>query len=115
MLYISGPMSGIPDHNFPAFRRAALRLRRAGYDVVSPHETPLPCGCVVLPPQCGADDHTWAEFLRKDLLLMMQAVDRVALLPGWENSRGARLEVDVAARLGMAVKPIDEWLDLAKV
>lgn len=34
-LYVAGPMSGLPDHNYPAFREAATRLRDLGYQWVS--------------------------------------------------------------------------------
>jgi hypothetical protein len=112
-IYVAGPMAGLPEHNFPAFRRAALRLRTAGYWVISPHEIPLPCGCSGLPPQCGAPDHAWSDLLRADLVVMLSDAGAVALLPGWEKSRGATLEVHVAARLGIPVKPLDDWLQLA--
>jgi hypothetical protein len=109
-LYIAGPMTGIQEFNFPAFRQAAQQLRDAGHVVVSPHEWPLPCGCVDLPPRCGAVDHAWAEFLRSDLIVLLNHAEGVALLPGWEKSRGATLEVHVAEALGMPVRPLDEWL-----
>ena len=37
-VYLSGPMSGIKDSNFPAFLEWAARLRADGFEVVSPHE-----------------------------------------------------------------------------
>jgi hypothetical protein len=35
-LYIAGPMTGIPDSNYPAFNQAEIELRAAGYDVLNP-------------------------------------------------------------------------------
>jgi hypothetical protein len=35
-LYLSGPMSNLPDLNFPAFHSMAARLRAAGHQVVNP-------------------------------------------------------------------------------
>lgn len=37
-LYISGPITGMPDLNFPAFHAAAAALRAAGYTVTNPAE-----------------------------------------------------------------------------
>jgi hypothetical protein len=38
MLYISGPMGGLPGFNYPAFNFAAKRLRDLGYNVLNPAE-----------------------------------------------------------------------------
>lgn len=37
-LYIAGPMSGLPDHNYPAFHDAASVLTKAGYSILNPAE-----------------------------------------------------------------------------
>src|SRR5690606_26470176 len=37
-IYIAGPMTGLPDLNFPAFHAEAARLRSRGVDVVNPAE-----------------------------------------------------------------------------
>lgn len=104
-LYVAGPMQGYPEHNYPAFMEAAARLREAGYQVTNPAEVELACGC---PP--GA--HEWADYLRADIAEMLLAgVRGVALLPGWENSRGATLETHIARALGWPVERITFWLD----
>ncbi|MDF3280464.1 DUF4406 domain-containing protein [Gordonia sp. N1V] len=96
-IYISGPMTGYPDCNFPAFQSAADRLRLIGLDVVSPHEFG------------EGDGQSWADYLRKDLLAMLEHCDSVATLHGWEKSRGAQLEVHVATALGMRVESVEWW------
>jgi len=35
-IYIAGPMSGLPEFNYPAFFAAAEQLTAAGYDVLNP-------------------------------------------------------------------------------
>lgn len=88
-IYLSGPMTGLPDLNFPAFNAAAARLRSLGFDVVNPAEL-------------NPDGASWGDCMRKDIVALMSC-DTVATLPGWENSKGAQLEVLIGERLEMAV------------
>jgi hypothetical protein len=92
--YIAGPMSGLPLLNFPAFHAAAARLRGLGVEVVNPAE--------INPDQAA----TWRDCMRADLKQLVDC-DAVALLPGWEKSRGATLERHVALALGLRVQSID--------
>lgn len=98
-VYLSGPMSGIPYSNFPAFHEWAARLRADGYEVVSPAEI----------QEAG----TWELCLRADLRELC-GCDAIALMPGWENSKGANLELHVAHRLGMRVIPLPLQFDLVQ-
>jgi hypothetical protein len=100
-VYISGPMTGLPDLNFPAFHAAAAKLRAAGYEAINPAEHE------------EAPGKAWADYLRKDIRLLMDCTG-VALLPGWEQSKGARLERHIAIELGMTVGPLDGWLVCAE-
>lgn len=97
-VYLSGPMTGIPDNNFPAFHAHAAALREQGYDVVSPAEI----------QEAG----TWELCLRADLRELCTC-DAIALMPGWESSKGANLELHVAHRLGMQVMHLPPVFDLA--
>jgi hypothetical protein len=89
-IYISGPMSGIAEHNFPAFNAEAARLRALGYDVVNP---------VDINPDPGKP---WHDCLRADIIAMLEC-DTLALLPGWEISEGANLELHIAHRVKMRI------------
>jgi hypothetical protein len=82
-------MSGYPEHNFPAFHAEAKRLRSLGLEVVNPAEL-------------NEEGKTWAECMRTDIAQLMTC-DEVVVLPGWSQSKGASLEVDIAVRLGMPV------------
>lgn len=95
-LYLSGPMSGIENFNFAAFASAAEYLRGKGYYVVSPAEADEEDGGVV----DGKATMSWGDYIRRDIQLLLD-VDGVVTLPGWRNSRGARLETYVARELGM--------------
>ncbi|WP_226493103.1 dATP/dGTP pyrophosphohydrolase domain-containing protein [Hydrogenophaga taeniospiralis] len=96
-IYLSGPMSGITDNNFPEFHRWAAALRSTGFDVVSPAEI----------QEAG----TWELCLRADLSELCTC-DGIALMPGWEGSKGAHLELHVAHRLGMKVMHLPLQFDL---
>lgn len=94
--YLSGPISGHPDGNRPAFDLYERLLRDAGYEVVNPHRVftePLPAD----PAQKRAH---WQRAMRADLRALMDC-DLIALIPGWAASEGARWEFETAARLGM--------------
>lgn len=99
-LYVAGPMSGLPDHNYPAFHEAATRLRDLGYQVENPAETEKPA------------DTPWQEFMRDGLTRMLRC-DGVALLPGSHLSQGARLEVHAALEIGMPVATVEQWVSEA--
>ena len=47
--------------------------------------------------------------MKADIPLML-ACDGLAVLPGWEASAGARLEVDIAQRLNMPIKDVYGWI-----
>lgn len=89
IVYLSGPMTGIEEYNHPAFHAAAADLREKGFEVISPAEIEHPI-------------HTWESCMRKDIMELMNA-EKVAVLPGWEKSKGAKIEVYLALDLGMEV------------
>lgn len=101
VLYVMGPMTGLPDSNRPAFRAAADQLRDAGYIVRSPIEA-----C----PDCT----DWTVGMRVALRQLTLST-AVAALDGWTRSQGARLEALVAMRLGMPVRPVEWWLQEAQL
>lgn len=89
-IYLSGPMTGKPDLNFPAFHAEATRLRELGYAVINPAE-------LNSDPSAG-----WHTCMRKDLQALLDC-DALALLDGWQQSAGAHLEMHVAHRVGMEI------------
>lgn len=90
ILYLSGPMTGLPEYNYPAFHREADRLRQLGYTVINPAEIE------------HEHDRTWESYMRNDIKALMEA-EAVAVLEGWYDSKGARIEVLLAKQLGMKV------------
>jgi hypothetical protein len=92
-IYIAGPMRGYPEHNFPAFDRASIMFRELGFSVRSPVE--IGWSHFRNDPAVPG-----AEYIRADVEALARC-DRIALLPGWEASTGARCEVAVAITLGL--------------
>lgn len=90
-VYVSGPMTGVPELNHPAFNKLAETLRAEGKTVFNPAEV------------AGADNWVWGDYMRVDLKALMDCTE-ICMLPGWEKSRGARLEIYVAMALGMSVR-----------
>jgi|SRR5882762_9974746 len=109
-IYLAGPMSNIPHFNFPAFNAATLRLRSAGHEVFNPAECDInrhggidigaenPTGCAAL----AAEKHGFSlrDALADDTAYICKEADAIAMLPGWENSKGARAEHALAFALG---------------
>ncbi len=89
-IYISGPITGLPDGNRKSFMDAQFDLESAGFRVINPITI-----CSMLPE--GTD---WATYMRHDIRAMMDA-DAVLLLPGWQSSRGAGLEEMICVALGI--------------
>lgn len=95
-IYLAGPMRGIKDYNFPAFDFAAAELRAAGHTVFSPADNDR------------ETDNQGAAFdirraLRDDTRWICNHAEAVAVLPGWENSKGALMEVALAKALDLTV------------
>lgn len=98
-LYVCGPITGIENYK-ESFKKAQCTLMRAGYDIVNPCELNS-----ALDP--------WQACMKKDIPAMLSC-DGIALLPGWENSKGAKLELHIAQRVCLPVKAVSEWCDKKK-
>ena len=90
--YISGPMTGIPDLNYPAFFTAEENLQLHYSKILNPARLQLDKN----------QENKWENWMRKAIVMMMEAT-HVVLLPGWENSKGATEEVRLANLLGIKV------------
>lgn len=87
-VYIAGPMTGLPDHNFPAFFEAEEQIRADGHDVLNPARH----GVVPI--------LTWSDYMRMGIQDLLRC-DAIFMLPGWVGSKGASLELHIAQQLGM--------------
>lgn len=113
-IYISGPMTGHPLWNFPAFFGHEQALRQQGWDVVNPARIDEEQGDVLITwqrwpgnaPAIADVQLTEAFDFRKAIdrdLELIDGCDAIYLLKGWEHSLGARIELDRAFVLGHQV------------
>jgi hypothetical protein len=75
VLYIAGPMSRIPQYNFPLFEAAAVALREEGYTIVSPHEcdskeTRAAAWASPDGVSTSASSESWGECLARDVKML---------------------------------------------
>lgn len=98
-IYVAGPMSSVQDFNYPEFFRVANALRALGHEVINPAETN---GLTVEEALKDVVDNPmeWEDYMRLDLRSITQ-VEALCLLPGWQFSKGARLEIAVAKELNL--------------
>lgn len=89
-VYVAGPMTGLPEYNFPLFNATAAKLRGEGWHVENPAE------------HGHVEGACWADYLRWDIS-RIATCGAIYLLPGWEKSKGAHLEVHIAGVLGLRV------------
>ena len=89
--YLAGPMSNIPDFNYPLFRDTAARLRGMGIDVLDPSEK-----------FGGRTDLPYEVYLKSSIVDVL-VCDAVICLPGWETSKGAALERHIGEVLGYPI------------
>lgn len=113
-VYLAGPMRGIPEFNFPAFHAAAQRLRAKGHTVFNPAERDEKEFGKISCPSGHEDDFAKLVGFKDGLSVLRncfladtqwicQFADAIALLPGWENSKGAKAEKALCEALGLQV------------
>jgi len=112
-VYIAGPMTGIPNFNFPKFNAVAKHFRGQGHEVFNPAErdierhngVDISAGNATGDPGLAAKVHGFSlrEALADDTAYICKEADAIAMLPGWENSKGARAEHALAFALGHTI------------
>jgi hypothetical protein len=113
-------MTGIPDHNRPAFDAAAKRLREQGHFVINPHDLTPIFGTAEEISEAFAEAYanplsnvksygehcsrmTLAASVMSADLAAVRSCDAIYLLRGWETSRGAKRELAEAIAHGLTV------------
>ena len=103
-VYLSGPMTGLPRSEYQRkFREAERILHRHGYGVINPCNV-WACRFHWLYRLMNAmlgKRLAYAVILAYDLILLMTRADGIAMLPGWQASRGAQIENYVSMHFWM--------------
>ena len=104
-IYLSGPMTGYEQYNFPAFDYAAAKLRAEPgvEEVFSPADNDRKYGLTGDTKQPFPKGVTVRTLLADDMNYIARHATHVALLPGWEKSKGARAEKALAEAIGLTV------------
>lgn len=93
IVYIAGPMSGLPEYNRPAFNDEALNQQQKGHVVLNP---------AILP-----DGLTQQQYMQLCCPMVMMA-DEVIMLPAWINSQGATAEFNLAMKCGKVIRQAED-------
>lgn len=89
-LYIAGPMTGYHDFNYPLFFAVEGNLRRNGYMHVNNPARHFD----------GEQGLPWTTYI-KDAMQALLISGGIVVLPDWNRSNGATLEVAVAVSIGL--------------
>ena len=89
--YISGPITDHPNAG-QIFQDTSEYLKGQNFKVFNPMEIPPPSAKNI------SKDKEWGYYMKESLTMLLGS-DYVYMLPGWETSRGARMEFYLATEL----------------
>lgn len=90
-IYISGPIAGYDmNERKLAFLKVQHQLESLGYQPVNPFDNGVP------------DEEHWRIHMRADIRMLLDC-SAIFMMPGWELSKGCKLELDVASSCGIRV------------
>jgi hypothetical protein len=102
-IYLSGPMRGYTDLNYPMFNKVTKYLRDKGYEVYNPaefkHDEPI---------EKFPIRRAFAEFCK----YICEEADSIVLLPGWEKSLGVSAELALAKNCKLQIYYAKDFLIL---
>ena len=112
-VYISGPITGMPEGNKQAFKDAEEYLTELGYLCINPRHLEIPfClkwegrnPCKDINKKGG--ERLWDLMMKRSLAEMMEC-NSVALLEGWEQSKGAVIEYQLCGILNLPVTQLKQ-------
>ncbi len=97
-IYISGPMAGYADLNFPSFNAAQRLLETEGWTVINPAKAP-----VNKDDDGNEDMQAIIKWDIEQILALDPEKDAMFMLVDWPRSTGACVEHDLAVWKGLKV------------
>jgi hypothetical protein len=89
-IYLSGGISGRKyEQVMVQFEQMEYYLKTHGHEVVNP-------------AKFGVDERSWEDYMKMSVIEMMSC-DAILMLQGWQNSRGATIERNLAWNLNIPV------------
>lgn len=93
-VYISGKITGLDINDAKAlFNGAEEMLTEQGKNAINPFK---------IAPFGNAGRPSWADYMRADIIELCKC-DSIYMLHNWEDSKGARMELDIARKLNLNV------------
>lgn len=106
-IYIAGPMTGLPEFNFPAFFAAEEKLQELGHECFNPARNDTEKYGIDVTGTTGKheeiDGFSLRQALSDDTQYICNEADGVYMLTGWEKSSGATAEHALAKALGLEI------------
>jgi hypothetical protein len=106
-IYLSHPITGIPNGNYEAATEAAAELRSAGHTVYCPIE---------MSRLWGVDGQESQDLRRKvminDLQWICNFAEGMAIMDGWGKSTGCKAEVALAEAVGIRIWHYKYYLEI---
>ena len=112
-VYVCGKMTGLPEYNYPKFIEVAENLRQKGFTVYNPVDAQVDLETIHevdnfmfnrLTGEKPVEEarFEWEDYMKASLKMMLEC-DIVYVLDGYEDSRGANVEIQLAKQLGMYI------------
>lgn len=99
IIYLSGPITGTPQNNYPEFKKVEERMNAVGLKVLVPHD---------FFEGMDTSEFKHNDYMRICIEKMMKAT-LIVTLKGWEDSVGCKMEINIARELNIPVQPVSTF------
>lgn len=104
LIYLAGPYSSDPKGNTERAAKIAAHLWQQGHVVISPHNNSHAVD------ELSGHVIPYDTWLKGDLEIL-ERCDVLAIMPGWENSDGTKVEINHALRRGLPIWEVVGFVD----